>query len=651
MPGCAFFAFYVLIWLGSNNISNGKFVSENEKQEHEYGFWHSTLSVKKAVSTSSPWIEGPKIDPVSGRVFWVQTDEVDRNTIYGYNPDTKEIHQWTSKDYDVRTRVSERKDGAFLVYNDTLFFSNGDDNLLYKQENYNGEPVSITKNTFHVYADGCYSSKHSILFYVKEDIKRRNQFIVAVNLTSGDEFTIPTEGEYYASPILSPDDTLLAWIQWNKLNMPWDETRLLVSSLEPGKNSGYVKYIEHGSSIMPKFNKFNELFYLHDSSNWWNLYVINKRNFELNLTPFQKDVVDPIWRFGSTSYDISSEIGRNDVVISVGKIMYILNRDGKIRRKISTNFDVILNPKFSKNAQKIYMLAANWTESLSLVEHDLKLNSTKTILSMDDNPLPVEEISVPIFIKFPTTDNKTSFGFYYEPKNSNFTKLNSSVFPLIINIHDGPTCQAQKYLDLQIQYFTTRGFAFFDIDFRGSTGYGKKYRNSLYGSFGIKDRDDVISAAKYLIKNKQINSEKLFLRGTGTGGFTALSVLAFSDIFQGGTVYRGISNITKQIEDSKGSEKFYFLRLVTDLKNMNNFSDNVSPLIYASNISASIVFFHGLYDKLINVNQTILMHQKLLNEGIHSELHLLKDGEKFSKKSKSVCLEAEFKFYQKILKI
>ncbi|KAB7501223.1 hypothetical protein Anas_01829 [Armadillidium nasatum] len=101
---------------------------------------------------------------------------------------------------------------------------------------------------------------------------------------------------------------------------------------------------------------------------------------------------------------------------------------------------------------------------------------------MGNNPLPAEEISVPIFIKFPTTDNKTSFGFYYEPKNSNFTKLNSSAFPLIINIHDGPTCQAQKYLDLQIQYFTTRGFAFFDLDFRGSTGYGKKYRKSLYGS-------------------------------------------------------------------------------------------------------------------------------------------------------------------------
>lgn len=629
-----------------------------------YGSWKSPITSDLIVA-GTIGLGGVRLD--GDTVYWseMRPTEGGRNVIVRRSADGQ-IADVTPPPFNVRSRVHEYGGGAFLVHQGTLYFSNFADQRLYRQDA-GKEPVAITPEQAWRYADGVIDAQRNRMICVREDHTGEGEPVnTLVNLSlDGQDFTqtvLASGSDFYSSPRLSPDGSYLAWICWNHPDMPWDSTELWVGEISVNGTIAQAQRIAGGgeeSIVQPLWSPDGALYFISDRSNWWNLYrwippvsPLNKGGEEAEvepLCPMAAEFAFPHWVFGYSSYDFVSATQLICTYTQNG-ISYLASLDltTKILTPIETPYTEIggvhcTNGKVVFNAGSATQPGA--IAQLNLATHQLEVLRRSSELEIDPGYL-----SIPETIAFPTENHLTAYGFYYPPKNKDFQAPDSERPPLLVKSHGGPTGSTSAAFNLKIQYWTSRGFAVLDVNYGGSTGYGREYRERLKGQWGIVDVDDCANGAKYLAEQGKVDGDRLVIDGGSAGGYTTLCALIFRDVFKAGASYYGVSDLEALATDTHKFESRYLDSLIGPYPERKDLYVERSPIHATQFLNCPVIFFQGDEDKIVPPNQAEMMVNALREKGL-PVAYVLYEGEQHGfRKAENIkrTLDGEFYFYAKV---
>ncbi|MGD8925184.1 MAG: prolyl oligopeptidase family serine peptidase, partial [Syntrophobacterales bacterium] len=529
-----------------------------------YGSWKTPITSELIVSET---IKLGQIVLDGEAVYWSESRPAEggRNVVLRWGSEGK-IENITPKEFNVRSRVHEYGGGSFMVLDSTLFFVNFADQRLYRQES--GQPKPITLEAATRYADIVVDRFRNRLICVREDHSNGElepvNTVVAVALSDNREERLLISGnDFYSNPRISPDGSQLAWLTWNHPNLPWDGTELWVGELRPDGLVGEVQKVAGGVSesiFQPEWSPDGVLYFVSDRTGWWNIYRSSQKGSE-PLCPQNFEFGRPQWLFDMSTYDF----------VSTERIICTFTSKG-IWHLASLNcttgqLDVIETPytevwNLRASPKQAVFCAGSPTESPAIVSLDLDSNRLKIIKQSSDIEIESGYLSIPEIIEFPTEGGKTAYGFFYAPKNSAYEAPRGETPPLLVKSHGGPTGATSTSLAWDIQYWTSRGFAVLDVNYGGSSGYGRDYRERLDGQWGIVDVDDCVNGARYLAEQGRVDVKRLAIRGSSAGGFTTLCALTFRDIFKAGASYYGISDLEALAKETHKFEARYLDRLI-----------------------------------------------------------------------------------------
>ncbi len=626
-------------------------------QTKSFGSWKSPITSDLIVAGS---IRLSEIQLDGEDVYWIEgrAAEKGRNVIVRRTPDGK-ITDAIPEESNARTRVHEYGGGSYTVKDGIVYFVNFSDQQIYQIIG-NEPPRAVTENLTLRFADIIIDSYNNSLICVCEDHSDMQQEaknkIVKIDLDETTNITILDEGEdFFSSPRLSPDGENRSWLTWNHPNMPWDETTLYSQILEEGKYfSPYpIAGAEHESICQPEDSPNGILHFVSDRTGWWNLYRHREGNTEA-LCPMEAEFAVPHWVFRQSQYAFIDETNIICAYIEKGFFkLGILDTETKQLEKIATPYTMISSVRATKT--KAYFIAASATESTAVIEFDLASRQFTTLRKSTDLSIKAEYISVPQAIEFPTTDHRapspdhrpatTAHAFYYPPTNKDFTAPTGELPPLIVEIHGGPTSQTYPIFSLGHQYWTSRGFAVLDVNYGGSTGYGREYRERLRNNWGVVDVDDCVNGAKYLVEQGLADPKRLCITGGSAGGYTTLAALTFRDVFSAGASHYGVSDLQALDEDTHKFESRYTFGLVP--KQLYN---ERSPIHHTDKLNAPVIFFQGLEDKIVPPNQAEMMVEALRKKGLPvAYVTFAEEGHGFRQSTNiKRALDGEFYFYSRV---
>ncbi|MGK7946449.1 MAG: DUF829 domain-containing protein [Microcystaceae cyanobacterium] len=616
-----------------------------------YGSWQSPITsdliVAQTVGLSSPTFDGDDIYWLEGR-----PQEKGRTVLVKRTPDGKTV-DITPQPFNVRTRVHEYGGGSFLIDQGTVYFVNFADQRLYKQE-FPQEPQPITPENADRYADFILDQKYNRLIAVCEDHSKPDtepeNKIVSIDIHSGEIKILVSGNDFYSSPRLSPDGLVLAWITWNHPNMPWDETQLCLAPLNSDGMLGQTTVVAGGqdeSIAEIKWSPDGILTFSSDRSNWWNLYQV-KQNIE-PLFPYSGEFAYPHWIFGLSTFTFSSPSQIISTYTQNGR-WYLgrLSLTNKELVPISLPYTNLSSVKVKDN--QLIFLGSSPTEASAIVLLDLASNETKILKRSSELNIDQGYLSIPEAIEFPTENGLTAYGWYYPPQNKDYTAPQGELPPLLVKSHGGPTASASSSFSLRVQYWTSRGFGYLDVNYGGSTGFGRKYRQRLTQNWGVVDVADCINGAKYLVQQGKADSNQLAISGGSAGGYTTLAALTFYDTFKAGASYYGVSDLEALATDTHKFEARYLDGLIGKYPEDKETYQKRSPIYYTDQLSCPIIFFQGLEDKVVPPNQAEKMVEAMKEKGIpvayvpyEGEQHGFRQAENIKR-----SLDGEFYFYSQI---
>lgn len=618
-----------------------------------HGSWKSPITsdliVCDSVRLCDPVIDGDntywtELRPAEGgRIVLV------KRTLAG---DTADV---TPSGFNVRTRVHEYGGAAFVLQDGTVWFSNFDDQRLYRQAA-DGEPVPLTPAVDLRFADGVLDESRSRIVCVREDHTGTGEAvntIVAVDANEpGTGGQVLTSGcDFYSNPRLSPDGQQLAWLQWNHPNMPWDGTELHVAQLDADGNLTDAKLVAGGldeSVTQPKWSPDGTLYFVSDRTGWWNLYRRTGESVE-PVFPMAAEFTGPAWIFGLSTYDFESAESLLCVYSEAGQAQLTrLNTKTLETERIDTPFASISFLSVAGN--QAAFLGGSPTAPTVVTRLDLDTGECETLRRSSETDVDSGYLSVPEAIEFPTTDGQTAHAFYYAPANRDFQAGDGDRPPLLVRSHGGPTSATTRDFNLSIQYWTSRGYAFIDVNYGGSTGYGRDYRNRLRGNWGVVDVDDCINAAAYLVAQGGADPNRLAIDGGSAGGYTTLCALAFRDFFTAGASHFGLSDLTVFVGDTHKFESRYLDSLIGPWPEREDLYRERSAINSVDQLSCPVAFFQGDEDKIVPPNQAELMVEALRRKGL-PVTYVLFEGEQHGfRKAENIkrALDGEFYFFSKI---
>ncbi len=447
--------------------------------------------------------------------------------------------------------------GDYTVSEGTVYFSNFADQRLYRVTP-DSTPEPMTPVAELRYADAVVDRQRERLICVCEDHTQAEREAVnmlvslPLDANSHEGMRVLVSGnDFYSSPRLSPDGSRLAWLTWNHPNMPWDGTELWVGELAAdGSVSGAqcVAGNRTESIFQPEWSPDGVLHFISDRTGWWNIYRRHNGLIE-PLCEKSAEFGLPQWVFGLSTYAfvspqciICSYTGRG-----AGSIASLDTTTSELT-PIETpyaNFTYI-----RASAERVVFYAASPTLAGSLVQLDLATNKSEVLRRSSNVKVDAAYLSVPQLIEFPTEQGRTAYAFFYPPRNSDYNGPSTELPPLMVESHGGPTSATTSSFNLSIQFWTSRGFAFLDVNYGGSTGYGREYRDRLKGQWGVVDVDDCVNCARYLVERGLVDGKRLAIRGGSAGGYTTLSALAFRNVFHAGASYFGVSDIEGLAQDT-----------------------------------------------------------------------------------------------------
>jgi dipeptidyl aminopeptidase/acylaminoacyl peptidase len=619
-----------------------------------YGSWKSPITSDLIVG-GSIGLTQPLIDHYD--IYWIEM----RPTEGGRNILVKRdgggaIHDVTPKGFNARTRVHEYGGGDYAVSNGKVFFSNFSDQRLYLQEQ-GREPTAITPDAPMRYADAIVDERGQRLICVREDHTGSDHeaanTLVSLNLNGNDDCgnVLVTGNDFYSSPKISPDGSRLAWLTWNHPNMPWDGCELWTGRFGEDGLLQETRKVAGGldeSIFQPEWSPDGALYFVSDRNGWWNLY----RSVEGGVEPVHEMNAEfgmPQWGFGMSSYGFESaeKIVCAFIERGIFRLAFINTRTKRFE-PIDAPYTDIRYVRASQ-AQAV-MRVASPTEPAAIVRFDLESRSFETLQRSNNLRIDDGYISIPQPIEFPTTEGATAHGFFYRPTNRDFQAPEDERPPLLIQIHGGPTAAASIALGLGIQYWTSRGIAVLDVNYGGSTGFGREYRQRLQGKWGIVDVDDCVNGARYLVELDEVDGDRLVITGGSAGGYTTLCALTFRDTFRAGASHYGVSDLEALQEDTHKFEARYSDGLIGPYPERKEIYFDRSPINFTDKLSCPVIFFQGLEDKVVPPNQAVMMVEALRAKQIpvaylpfEGEQHGFRQAQNIKR-----ALDAELYFYSKV---
>ncbi|TMI55002.1 S9 family peptidase, partial [Candidatus Bathyarchaeota archaeon] len=567
-------------------------------------------------------------------------------------------HDITPPGFNARTRVHEYGGGSYLVDKGTVYFSNYSDQRLYRQK-LGSSPEALTPLVDVRYADGVIDHQSNRIVSVREDHTVKGEAvntIVSVDLASGGPGEVLVSGNnFYSSPRISPDGRQLAYLTWNHPNMPWDGTELWVSTFDAdGKpvNSQRVAGGLKESVYQPEWSPDNRLYFVSDRTGWWNIYRSNNGRAEA-ICPLEAEFGGPQWVLRQSHYGFASP--RQIICI------YTMKGGTHLARldTVTGRLEEILTP-YSGGARQIRDIAVgpdhavfvggSPTEAESIVQTDLRTPKLTVLRRSRNVTVDNRYLSIPRHVEFQTTNGLTAHSFYYPAKNPDYSAPASEKPPLIAICHGGPTGQTSTALRYSIQYWTSRGIAVLDVDYRGSTGYGRPYRERLNGQWGVVDVDDCVNGARHLIQNGEVDRNRVAIEGGSAGGYTTMCALTFRDFFKAGASYFGISDLETFVKDTHKFESRYLDRLVGPYPEKKDLYRERSAINYVERVSCPMILFQGLEDKIVPPDQSEKFYKVLRDKGLPTA-YIAYEGEQHGfRKSENIkrSIEAELYFYGKV---
>jgi len=616
-----------------------------------YGEWESPITAA-ALSAASVRFSGLTLDGPD--IYWVEgrPAERGRNVIVRRTPDGA-ITDVTPTPYDVRTRVHEYGGGAYTVAQSRIWFSNFADGRLYGQPP-GGAPEPLTAPGAWRYADLIFDSRRNRLICVRENhadaSKEPVNELVAVECTTGAVTVLATGHDFYSDPRSSPDGTRLAWLAWDHPNMPWDGTELWVAALDAGGMPREPARVAGGKSesvFQPEWGPDGYLYLVTDPDGWWNLHCHDGERLSC-LCRTDHEFGRPQWQFGQATYAIESreKIACAFAEKGVWRLGAVHPATGQLE-VIPTQFTDISDIAVGAGGT-VVIAASPWQGAvIALVEPE---TGKPTVLRESAPALDEEHISTPEPIEFPTGAGQHAHAFWYAPRNPHFRAPDGEHPPLIVIGHGGPTGATTPSFSLAIQYWTSRGFAVLDVNYRGSTGYGRAYRELLRKLWGIADVEDCVDGAMHLVGLGRADEKRLIIRGGSAGGFTALAALTFYDAFKAGASYYGIGDLEALARDTHKFESRYTDTLVGPYPDRKDLYQARSPIHYVDQLSCPVIFFQGLEDKVVPPAQAETMVDALRAKGL-PVAYLAFEGEQHGFRRAETIIrarEAELYFYGKV---
>lgn len=624
-----------------------------EPQVAPYGSWKSPITsdliVSSTVGLGQIAIDGEDI-------YWLEMrpSEGGRNVVVRRTPDGKSADV-TPAPFNVRTRVHEYGGGSFFVANGTIYFSNFADQRLYRQT-LDRELQPLTPEANLGYADGIFDQHREQIICVCENHAVASREAVnslnVIHLNKRENPQVLVSGyDFYSSPRLSPDGSHLAWLCWNHPNMPWDGTELWVGKLAPDGLLLSTERVVGGANesiFQPEWSPDGILYFVSDRSGWWNLYRWRDRVVEPVLE-MAAEFGLPQWVFRMSTYAFTSP-DRIICTYTQQGTWYLASLETKTGKleQIATPYSEISSLQAS--SERVAFLGGSPTEPSAIVELDFATQELSVLRRSSQVPIDTGYLSTPQAIAFPTTKGQTAYGLFYPPQNRDFIAPSGDLPPLRVKIHGGPTSAASSTFNLSIQYWTSRGIAVLDVNYRGSTGYGRTYRQQLEGEWGVADVDDCVNGARYLVEQGLVDGDRLTISGGSAGGYTTLCALTFRDTFKAGASYYGVSDLTALAQDTHKFESRYLDRLVGPYPERRDLYQERSPFYSIERLSCPVIFFQGLDDKIVPPNQAELMVDALRAKGVpvayvpfEGEQHGFRRGENIKR-----ALEGELYFYSRV---
>jgi dipeptidyl aminopeptidase/acylaminoacyl peptidase len=637
-------------------------MSAPERPMAPFGTWRSPLTARMLVSSAVrlglPWVE-------DDATWWLEVRpmEAGRYVVVRHDPSSGAADV-TPSGFSARTTVHEYGGGSYLIHRGTVFFSNFEDQRLYRLDHGpsgSEAPVAITPDTGgrHRYADGRATADGSALICVRERHEEDavvNELVTLAADGSTAPRTIAGGRDFYAAPRISSDGTRLAWLSWDLPWMPWDGCELWVADLANDGSLSDERLVagrDGDESIwQPAWSPTGELHFVSDRTGWWNLYRERDREIQA-LHPAEAEFGWPHWVFGGSSFAFLDD-GRIACIYDTRGTQHVAILDGDTGELIDLDlpYTAIQFPLIVASGQRVVFDGGAPTVPEQVVSLDLGTRSIEVLRESEPLSVDLAYVSVAEEIEFPTEDGLTAHALSYAPANPDVVGPPDERPPLIVMSHGGPTSAVTPAFDAEIQFWTSRGFAVVDVNYGGSTGYGRAYRQRLNGNWGVVDTMDCINAARFLVERGDVDGERLLIRGGSAGGYTTLCALTFHDVFAAGASYFGISDLEPfATGDTHKFESRYEHTLVGPWPEATALYRERSPIHFVDRISCPMILLQGDEDEVVPPAQSEVMAEALRAKGL-PYTYLLFEGEQHGfRKADSIvrAAEAELSFYGQIL--
>lgn len=615
-----------------------------------YGTWRSPITAD-AVSAGSVRLREPRFD--GDRLLWLESRPVENGrTVLVERTRNGSVRDVTPDGFDVRSRVHEYGGGSYIAHDGVVFFSNRSDQRLYRQER-GQDPLPITPRPPAAaawrYADGSVTPDGRWIICVRERHEPGsviNELVSVPTDGSSDPIVVAGGHDFYASPRVSRDGLRLAWINWDHPNMPWDGTELWTVELLEEGDLGTRRRVAGGPNeaiLQPEWAPDGSLYWLSDRTGYWNLYRDNAP-----VAPIDADCGGPAWNLGLSYYGFL-EAGRIALTVTEHGTdqVLLIGPDGS-RERLDLPAGTHRG-RMATNEKRIIALISGSPRSLDAVRR-VNVSTGDTTVVVTAGTLDPTFVSAAREISFRTDDGLT-YAFAYPPVNPEFVAPEGELPPLVVFSHGGPTSAARPDLDLTIQFFTTRGIAVVDVNYGGSSGYGRRYRQRLRGTWGIVDARDCIAAARALVQRGLVDGDRMAIRGGSAGGFTTLTALTFHDVFKAGASYYGVGDLEALARETHKFEARYLDNLVGPYPQTAGNYRQRSPIHFTERLSCPLILFQGLEDEVVPPSQAKAMVSALKERGIKyrylefpGEQHGFRKAENIAK-----ALREELAFYGSVL--
>lgn len=624
-----------------------------------YGTWRSPIATDDLLE-GALGLAFPSI--VDGSIYWMEArpSEAGRTVIVRRDR-SGAISDCLPPPFSARSRVHEYGGLCYTVGGGKLYFVNFSDQRIYARDlaGADATPVAVTAADGRRYADLSIDRDRNRLLAVAEEDQKGSEprnLIVAVSLGEAPGEAVATElvsgSDFFATPRLSPDGQNLVWLSWDHPAMPWDGTTLWQADLDASgmpKNTTALAGSATESIFQPEFTHDGSLMAISDRSGWWNLERITPGP-RCALYPHAADFGLPLWQFGMRTFAESHD-GRLACTWQApeGYRLGLLDPDSGSMEDLHVPWTQLSN--IVSDDHDLVFIGAAADRFAELVRFEVESGRFDIIRRSSEIDLTTADIAVPEALHYSSgPDGDTAHAYYYPPTHRSRDAAADEKPPLLVMSHGGPTAATAPVLNLKVQFWTSRGFAVLDVNYRGSTGYGRAYRDKLKGGWGVVDVEDCVAGAQFLVNRGDVDPQRLAIRGSSAGGFTTLAALTFHDLFSAGASLYGIGDLEALAQDTHKFESRYLDSLVGPYPEAMDVYRARSPIHHVDQLACPVIFLQGLEDRIVPPAQAEAMVAALEAKGL-PVAYVAFEGEQHGfRQAANIrrALEAELDFYGRV---